>query len=294
MPEIIFGEIEGYPVGTVFNTLMEAYRAGVHRQTRAGIAGGGKTGSDSVVLMGQYHDIDNGHEIIYTGEGGFDRDTGLQVKDQSITSSGNAGLKISYEAELPVRVLRGHKGDSRWSPTPTPPATTAYKYDGLYLVTRYWGETQDGYRIWRYRLQRVDQTNILIPTTSDAPAPRNQVTSNRIVRDAALVRRIKEIYDYTCQICGIRLETPSGAYSEAAHIKPLGSPDDGPDVEANLLCLCPNHHKLMDAGGIIVNSNLQVVSTSDMSFVGTLDIRPRHSINSEFLEWHRNRWLRES
>ncbi|MCX5892441.1 MAG: HNH endonuclease, partial [Deltaproteobacteria bacterium] len=34
------------------------------------------------------------------------------------------------------------------------------------------------------------------------------------------------------------------------HIKPLGSPHDGPDVRENILCVCPNHHVMLDYGVI--------------------------------------------
>ena len=53
-------------------------------------------------------------------------------------------------------------------------------------------------------------------------------------------------------MCGTRIESPSGPYAEAAHIKPLGRLEDGPDVAANILCLCPNHHKLLDSAGVVV------------------------------------------
>jgi putative restriction endonuclease len=78
-------------------------------------------------------------------------------------------------------------------------------------------------------------------------APQRRETNVlRIVRDTTKARRIKELYDYTCQMCDTRLEGLAGPYAEAAHIRPLGAPHDGPDTPDNILCLCPNHHVLFD------------------------------------------------
>ena len=167
-------------------------------------------------------------------------------------------MKISYEEQLPVRVIRGPKGDPQWSPA------TGYRYDGLYLIDRYWPDTGiDGYRIWRYRLERIDQSAVIEPTEG-GPVGRTSVTSDRPIRDSALAQRLKEEYDFTCQIYGTRLDSPSGPYAEAAHIKPLGRPDDGPDIKTNMLCLCPNDHKLMDCGGIVIDDRYRIIQVLDV------------------------------
>ena len=86
-----------------------------------------------------------------------------------------------------------------------------------------------------------------------------EVTSLRIIRDTAMAERVKRIYDYRCQVCGLRLETSEGPYAEGAHIRPLGSPHDGPDSEDNLLCLCPNHHVLFDRFGFTIAEDLSLI-----------------------------------
>jgi putative restriction endonuclease len=85
----------------------------------------------------------------------------------------------------------------------------------------------------------------------------------RVVRDRGKSRRVKEIYNYVCQICGVRLETPAGAYAEGAQIKPLGRPHDAPDAAANILCLCPNHHVLFDVGAITLSDELNLIGIPD-------------------------------
>ncbi|WP_416351955.1 YDG/SRA domain-containing protein [Subtercola sp. RTI3] len=54
-------------------------------------------------------DEDHGDFLIYTGHGGKDPSSSQQVRDQSIESSGNAGLITSQVEGLPVRVSRGSK-----------------------------------------------------------------------------------------------------------------------------------------------------------------------------------------
>jgi putative restriction endonuclease len=103
---------------------------------------------------------------------------------------------------------------------------------------------------------------------------------------------LKKIYDWACQKCATRIESPSGPYAEAAHIKPLGRPDDGPDIGANMLCLCPNHHKLLDSGGVVVDENWKVIHIVGHKDIGALTRDHRHGLTQEYLQWHRERWLR--
>jgi putative restriction endonuclease len=146
-----FGEIIDNPVGTAYTDRKAVAAAGVHRVTVQGISGNGTVGAESIVVSGGYEDDEDlGDEIIYTGAGGNDPSTGKQVADQTINQHGNAGLVVSEENAYPVRVIRGHKGDSKFSPA------SGYRYDGLYRVTRHWAETgKSGYQIWRFRLVRL-------------------------------------------------------------------------------------------------------------------------------------------
>ena len=76
----VFGDIPGQPSGSTYRDRRELYDAGVHRKLQGGIAGTGGEGADSIVLSGGYEDDeDYGDEIIYTGEGGRDINTGSQI-----------------------------------------------------------------------------------------------------------------------------------------------------------------------------------------------------------------------
>lgn len=104
---LVFGEIEGYGSGAVFESRKQLSDAGLHRPLQAGISGNGREGANSIVLSGGYQDDkDLGIEIIYTGQGGRDPDSGMQIADQELTR-GNLGLAVSKENGYLVRVIRG-------------------------------------------------------------------------------------------------------------------------------------------------------------------------------------------
>ena len=88
------------------------------------------------------------------------------------------------------------------------------------------------------------------PVANDVPdglPEKIKQTVYRFVRDTKTSREIKRLYEFRCQVCGVRLELEPGAfYAEAHHIQPLGGEHNGLDVRENLLCLCPNHHALFD------------------------------------------------
>ncbi len=52
MGERLFGEIQGYPEGTIFDSREALSKAGLHRPTMAGISGTAEDGADSIVLSG--------------------------------------------------------------------------------------------------------------------------------------------------------------------------------------------------------------------------------------------------
>ena len=149
---IFFGIPEGIKEGQVFKDRQSLIDANLHRSTMAGIDGNGKDGAAAIVLSGGYQDDEDlGDEIIYTGHGGNDAATGNQIADQSWSSYGNSGLVVSKLRNLPVRVIRGFRHDSPFSPT------KGYKFGGLYLVVHSWEEKGiSGFRICRFKLLKLD------------------------------------------------------------------------------------------------------------------------------------------
>ncbi len=287
-----FGEIPGIQEGATFTSYVELNKSRIHTPTQAGIAGSQKEGADSIVISGGYEDDqDFGDEIVYTGHGGRDGN-GKQIADQTLTR-GNLALAKNEIDGLPIRVIRGaHKGN------PFAPAS-GYRYDGLYRVDSHWSETgKSGFKMYRFRLLKLN--NALPPKAptksasvdldkkygSEIPKRATQ-TVQRVIRDSKLGRQLKKLYDYKCQVCDLQIETDAGFYAEAAHIKPVGSPHDGPDLIENLLCLCPNHHLMFDKGVFFVNEDL---SLHDIE--GRLNLHKSHSIKPEFFEYHRKMFTR--
>ncbi len=79
----------------------------------------------------------------------------------------------------------------------------------------------------------------------------------------------------------------ANAYSEDAHIRPLGRPHNGPDQPDNVLCLCPNHHVLFDAGAFAIHPDtLELVG-----IVGKLRTHRRHPVGREHLEYRMGHFL---
>lgn len=283
MAEYFFGEIKGIKEGTNFVDRKELRNAGVHLALVAGIDGNSKSGSPSIVLNGGYvDDYDLGNEIVYTGHGGNDPNSKKQINDQSWDAAGNKALIISEMHGLPVRVTRGFKHKSSYSPK------IGYRYAGLYSVTDHFEDKgKDGFMICRFRLQKLDDLVVeqhdiknALPSGSEETS-RISSTILRIVRDTKLSTEIKNLYDYTCQICGFVIAVRNVKYAEAAHIQPLGKPHNGKDQPGNILCLCPNHHVMLDKGIFGINNDFTLNGID-----GKLSVHEYHVIDTEFLEYH--------
>lgn len=119
-----------------------------------------------------------------------------------------------------------------------------------------------------------------------APAPvandldntpaRVKQTVYRKVRDTVMSRKIKRLYEFRCQVCGVRLVLEPGVfYAEAHHLQPLGGEHKGPDVNGNLICLCPNHHALFDFFAMPFNP-------AKLKF-------NRHTLGKSFVNYHNKR-----
>jgi putative restriction endonuclease len=282
-PSVAFGEIPGQPPGTTYAGYQDMIAAEVHRQRNVGMVGGARNGTESIVLNGGYiDDRDFGTEVFYTGFGGRDG-RGHQIADQQWIGA-NEGMRVSLAHGLPVRVIRGSKGEPALSPS------SGYRYDGIYSVEEAWQELGiDGFTICRFRLLRSDSAPLhLSPASSLPPVRRVASTVLRRIRDTAMTARIKSAYGYACQVCGERLTLPGGAaYAEGAHIRPLGMPHDGEDVESNVLCLCPNDHLLLDRGAIYLTDDLDVVDAMTERVRGKIRLAHGHRLDLECVRYHR-------
>jgi predicted restriction endonuclease len=139
----------------------------------------------------------------------------------------NKALAENHLNGIPIRVHRGQ------AHVPDMPEGFRYRYDGLYHFARYWQERgKDRFTIWRFRLQKAsvaeyaaevvdtrpsESIKAVLPGGNTAPSRRlSKIT--RVVRCSSVGDWLKQLHDFTCQICGTRLETPAGPYAETCHI----------------------------------------------------------------------------
>lgn len=99
---------------------------------------------------------------------------------------------------------------------------------------------------------------VTIPGLQEPPdtfeRPIVQQVLNRHFRDAAFARQVREVYDATCAVTGLRLLNGGGRPEiEAAHIRPVA--ENGPDSVRNGLALCRTAHWMFDRGLIGLGAN---------------------------------------
>ncbi len=282
---IRFGEIEGIPEGTLFKGLPEAAKMGLIVNPFKGISSGtdlnGTHGADAIVLNGGYEmDRDYGDKIIYTGDGGNLPGSLDIVKDQTLEAR-NKALVESFEAQQPVRVIRGSKLESEFAPK------EGCRYDGLYQISDVVrGKTTEGHVVYQFILEKLH--DVIISETVERYPLRVLTYSERLVRDTKVSKSVKKLNKDCCQVCGLRLMvSDNGYYSEGAHVQPLGKPFDGPDIESNILCLCPNHHVQFDKHYFSVNPETFAL----IGIEGTLRTVPGHDISKKYLSYHYNRYI---
>lgn len=322
------GHIDGIAPGAEFPRRQQVHDNNLHGNTVRGISWladeDGSDVADAIVLHGGYDDDEDGWtRVQYTGASP-DRE---RYKDKGVTKlrcsqswayQDNAALKRSYERGHHIRVIRGWKGDPRYSPI------NCYRYDGLYEITDIrtalskW-PAPDGspVEICQFDLKRLpdglqDPTSVeqqiadLLDQQEESELPPQEETFpktrsariQRLVRDAAVPRNVKELYDGECQACGLRLVGPDEKpYSEGAHIRPLGSPHCGPDVEPNVLCLCPNCHVRLDIGAIVIADDWSIIVRAGAlggNVLPKLMVKKQHKVHLDYIRYHRKHWLGES
>ena len=248
----------------------------------------------SIVISGGYRDDkDFGDRIIYTGQGGQSAPgSGKQISDQKLTK-GNQALVNSHLNGIPVMVIRGAGGNKEFSPS------QGYRYDGLYLVAQHWFErSQDGPLIVRFELtqagdQDADFVSKELSNAGIAPIgnsnPGRIASKNvaRVKRDSAVSKWVKATYKDQCQICGTTVSTPTGTYSQGAHIQGLGMPHNGQDVVSNMLCLCPNCHVMFDFGSYYIKDDGETIINLVTKTESQLTLAPQHLLDVRAIAHHR-------
>ncbi|KAJ0713896.1 putative [histone H3]-lysine(4) N-trimethyltransferase chromatin remodeling SET family [Helianthus annuus] len=149
------GAVPGVNIGDVFFFRMELCLAGLHAPIMAGIdylsfkvSGDEEPIAVSIVSSGGYEDDgDDGEVLIYSGQGGVQRNDKL-VMDQKL-ERGNLALEKSLHKGNEVRVVRGIKDGTSLT-------GKIYVYDGVYKLHESWIEKgKSGCNVFKYKLIRV-------------------------------------------------------------------------------------------------------------------------------------------
>jgi len=125
----------------------------------------------SITMNGGYvDDIDAGDMILYTGVGSdpkYEIGTDLwydTCKDQSMSGTMSANLALFHSGvfKAPIRVIRGSRTESPYSPL------YGLRYDGLYQIVHVWQDwsATAPRRLWRYDLLKIDDGTDYFPPKS--------------------------------------------------------------------------------------------------------------------------------
>lgn len=128
---------------------------------------------------------------------------------------------------------------------------------------------------------------VVVVRGKDGETTRRETTTSQVVRDRRVAESVKALYGHECQVCGYRLPTIQGYRSDAAHVRGLGTPHNGRDVLANLLCLCPHHHIQFDTFTIYIDDDYVARMATDRSEIDKLKLHPDHHLDMTNVAYHR-------
>jgi putative restriction endonuclease len=104
----------------------------------------------------------------------------------------------------------------------------------------------------------LDEEPAVAETQDDYAGPRRSIVTSRPVRDAAFKRVVRNAYDRTCAMTGLKLLNGGGRCEiEAAHIKPVE--DNGPDSPRNGIALSRTVHWLFDRRFLSIADNGEIL-----------------------------------
>ena len=117
----------GLSVGDWWPMQLCALRDGAHGARISGIAGSKWNGAFSIVVSGQYEDLDadRGSTLYYSGSQALEN----KDPDVPVISMYTEAMRLSFQLRRSIRVLRSSRCRSRYSPS------KGLRYDGLYTIT---------------------------------------------------------------------------------------------------------------------------------------------------------------
>jgi len=118
------------------------------------------------------------------------------------------------------------------------------------------------------RKSKKDLMIALQRLTKLPPAHKEVIIEQTLRGDSPLIKVLKEIYNYKCQMtgCNAIIRKKNGElYCEVAHISPFSRTKTS--IPDNLIVLCPNHHKEFDLG------DREITDQSENMILGILNGR---------------------
>lgn len=127
----------------------------------------------------------------------------------------------------------------------------------------------------------------------DSMNDNNQKTKDvellRLVRSTYLSENLKLAYNYTCQLCGIRLmKARFDAYAEVHHIRPYNKIHRGDDTIGNMIVLCPNCHAQFDSLYYAIHPNTKLVYCqyeNDRFHLAQMNFIGEHQLEEKYLTY---------
>jgi hypothetical protein len=145
-----------------------------------------------------------------------------------------------------------------------------------------------GNGVWGLR-SKIMPSPVAVDIVDPEPPIKNKLEVYRVLRDTFLCRQLKQLYNYSCQICGKTINIGDSLYAEAHHIQPLGGPHHGPDISENIIITCPNHHVEFDYGVIAINTiSMKTIhkNKSDQYHDKRINLKAGHSLGLNYLQYH--------
>lgn len=100
-----------------------------------------------------------------------------------------------------------------------------------------------------FAVKRFRKFSDNLPIDLASPPEKVEASITRIIRDTPTAQKIKNLYNFRCQICNTSIDLNHGKiYIEVHHIYPLSK--GGFDIESNMIVVCPNHHALFDYSSV--------------------------------------------
>lgn len=120
------------------------------------------------------------------------------------------------------------------------------------------------------------------------PVSRRARVAYVLQRTPKVAKTVKDLENYTCQVCGRRLfnSKTMTPYAEIHHLRPLGH--NGPDILENVVCVCPLCHRLFHLGllGIDKALNLRLTSDYNDALLTCLRLAAGRRLDSRVLRYH--------